>query len=514
MPNKTVKKIIEKNFLKIVPEVKPATLTKTKPPRLRRGLAKLSEFRSDQRSEIQIDEQPKTYYLEHQHRNIYQRGTFGVIKRLYETKTSTTILKAVKIYRLPIELELDSLNEPGLEIYNEFHQELAKRKIFANREAKINNLLGREVEWGEIKNKFYVFMPWIEGQNLREFIKTNSFTETNLVEFVYYLREVEILHSLGLIIGDPKLNNAMRDAKQSIIKLIDFDCIRFEEDEIGGVTRSSISFAMNGKAEQRWQQADDIYCIGDMLSNLMPENKKIQTLVSKMQMEDPAERITIQSCINAIADIVPLPPVPDNIKNIHDKIQKRLKPVLVDELFQAVKNADQKTIDGILADYPELINSTQHNQLLSHYGIEQKQFKIVEHLQSLNAKLDIVCLLKPAMLKSDEVTLAFLLEQKQLDPFAKNAEGEDLFDLISSCRTSFSDPCKAKLATIAKIQLAVEHIDSRKKDQIYHIFPDLAPAKISTSPHAFIQSSLTPKDQQPSVASRLAEYFLCSLYRG
>lgn len=229
----------------------------------------------------------------------------------------------------------------------------------AENEVKYASLLNRETFWGwrwceAFSHKYYVFTPWIDGDNLEEFILRLRECVVNDIPinpdqyltiperismFIGYLRQVKKFHDRGLILGDPKISNCMVDYAHRSLELIDLDSVHRKGDgdmswrcTIGMLPPNLINAT---KVEKEYSQKDDIFIFGIMLAQMVPEffvvevkNNRVErippkfnwalgisnnqisepirnlfSLCSKMTASNPDDRYDIDMCISTLTEI-------------------------------------------------------------------------------------------------------------------------------------------------------------------------------------------------------------------
>src|SRR5581483_6385544 len=88
---------------------------------------------------------------------------------------------------------------------------------------------------------YCIFMPWISGVTLEDYyhqLEKKAITPypsfpSLIIKFMGYLRQAQIFHNLGLIIGDPRPGNVI--VNEDGFHMIDFDAVHPKN------TRASVS---------------------------------------------------------------------------------------------------------------------------------------------------------------------------------------------------------------------------------------------------------------------------------
>ncbi len=361
----------------------------------------------------------------------YANGGIGVVKKLFEEKRKVGSpekpIGAVKILK---------------------KKDASENKKSVQYETKYNCLLGREVIWGTMNGKFYIFMPWITGMSLRDYkqhLQNHAKDSKHSLPFPYpsiqqrlkmfrnYLKQAKLFHGLGLILGDPKTRNAMVDFEHETIELLDFDGVHILGTKGYSTTVKYLPPKLITKnidqVLEEYSQEDDIFIFGHMLAELFPEFfiiefdektpraakltikktppspfETLEKLVQSMMAEEPTDRPSIDKCLEALQDSLEQSHLEEKIESRIDIqtriINERVNKVLLEEFFFAIKDNDFPKLQVILEIQPEFINKLYEDK---------------------DTKCDFTPLMYAA--RFGRIDIFKFLVEKGADIFAKNSQG-------------------------------------------------------------------------------------------
>lgn len=331
-------------------------------------------------------------YLEHVDKTKtdqpYIPGGTGKVKKGFLDAKTPRPSQAIKIILRGREKAQQVINEAGIHL-------LLARRAFA---AVINKKDGSK--------KYYLSMPWL-GEDLFTYYNQELCDRINMgkpipsvdsrrFDFLSLILETKIIHSWGLVLGDPKLENAMKDKSTGAIRWVDFDSVRWQ-----GVSRGAFTFLTPNLLEsirkskisdekdlrvyinRIYSQADDIYLIGSMLGKLFPELFQVRSsewpkidfvkqycfegalydqhkwfidLVMQMTHPDPSQRPAITTIERFFSQHCP---VSGLLANLCQALRKRAEDsdfIVKDILLQGWLDSDcpNKTKAAIQQLFPEI----------------------------------------------------------------------------------------------------------------------------------------------------------------
>ncbi|WP_129595713.1 protein kinase domain-containing protein [Anaerophilus nitritogenes] len=153
---------------------------------------------------------------------------------------------------------------------------------------------------------YYIVMEYIEGQNLKEYIKTKKISIKNAFGIILFIGNVfKILHDQNFIFGDLKLENIMIDQKNNEMKIIDLGGVVYVGDSIKEFTpnydRASFNMGLR-RADEKY----DLFSITILMINLLsgtifyPQETNIKQMIQKLKelKFSPKLILLIQRCLN------------------------------------------------------------------------------------------------------------------------------------------------------------------------------------------------------------------------
>lgn len=283
-------------------------------------------------------------------------GTFARVYRGVHTKTGE--VKAIKVLR--------SRHSSDLEKVEDFIREA--KTVMSLRHPNIVPIY--EVE--TYRGRSYMVMDFIEGQNLRDFVRTHG--KLKLMTALGIAHDLasglEYAATRGITHRDMKLSNVLLSSKGQA-KLVDFGLAAINDEDAGGdFTARSIDYAGLEKltSVRRNDPRSDIYFLGCMLYNMLAGEPPLFETKERIKRLSPGRYRDVKPLTSLVSNLPHRVVILVNRLmelNPEKRIQNPQQAVKeIDSVIEAIKKGETEQYDEKLAqkhaaEYAELMDKRQ-----------------------------------------------------------------------------------------------------------------------------------------------------------